>query len=128
MKLTGPQIAERIDGYEVIAGTSNQAGYSYIPRNTIHGFNYGKGGGSMMEITSRNSKAAEMFTEVDAGIDAGDPDITKNPRNLKEKWSYGCIAKALLFLRQGYCCCAITKAFSRAKCTHSAHFTAGRGR
>ena len=31
----------------------------------------------MMEITSRDSKAAEMFTEVDAEIDAGDPDIPK---------------------------------------------------
>ena len=30
LKLTGPQIAERIDGYEVIAGTSNEAGYNYM--------------------------------------------------------------------------------------------------
>ena len=30
LKLTGPQIAERIDGYEVIAGTSNEAGYTYM--------------------------------------------------------------------------------------------------
>lgn len=49
----------------------------HVPRNTIHGFNYGKGGGSMIEITSRDSKAAEMFAEVDAEIDAGDPDIPK---------------------------------------------------
>ena len=31
----------------------------------------------MMEITSRDSKAAEMFAEVDAEIDAGNPDIPK---------------------------------------------------
>lgn len=30
IKLTGPQIAERIGGYEVIAGTSNQDGYIYM--------------------------------------------------------------------------------------------------
>jgi hypothetical protein len=30
IKLTGPQITERIGGYEVIAGTSNQDGYNYM--------------------------------------------------------------------------------------------------
>lgn len=52
----------------------------HVPRNTIHGFNYGKGGGSMMEITSRDSNAAKMFTEVDAEINAKEPDI---PQALK---------------------------------------------
>ncbi len=42
----------------------------HIPRNTVHGFSYGKGGGTMMEITSRDSTAAEMFTSFDAEIDA----------------------------------------------------------
>ena len=47
----------------------------HVPRNTIHGFNYGKGGGSMIEITSRDSNAAEMFADVDAEIGAENPDI-----------------------------------------------------
>ncbi len=42
----------------------------HIPRNTVHGFNYGEGGGTMMEVTSRDSTAAEMFTAFDAEIDA----------------------------------------------------------
>jgi quercetin dioxygenase-like cupin family protein len=42
----------------------------HIPRSTVHGFKYGKGGGTMMEVTSRDSTAAEMFTAFDAQIDA----------------------------------------------------------
>ncbi|MBF0289219.1 MAG: hypothetical protein HQM14_15480 [SAR324 cluster bacterium] len=30
IKLTGPQLVERIGGYEVIAGTSNQGKYNYM--------------------------------------------------------------------------------------------------
>ena len=49
----------------------------HVPRNTIHAFTYGVGGGSMLELTSRESQAAEMFTEVDAEIDPANPDIGK---------------------------------------------------
>jgi quercetin dioxygenase-like cupin family protein len=52
----------------------------HVPRNTVHGFTYGKGGGSMLEITSRDSKAAEMFMAIDAAIDPQAPDI---PRTLQ---------------------------------------------
>jgi quercetin dioxygenase-like cupin family protein len=55
----------------------------HIPRNTVHGFNYGDGGGTMMEITSRDSTAAEMFTAFDAEIDA-ETDISKTLAVLKE--------------------------------------------
>ncbi len=49
----------------------------HVPRNTVHGFNYGEGGGSMLEITSRDSRAAEMFAQIGASIDAANPDIPK---------------------------------------------------
>jgi quercetin dioxygenase-like cupin family protein len=58
--------------HECIPGT-----LVHVRRNTVHGFNYGKGGGKMMEITSRDGKAAEMFTDVDAEIGAAAPEITK---------------------------------------------------
>lgn len=49
----------------------------HIPRNTVHGFSYGKNGGSMMEVTSRDGTAAELFTAFDAMIDAdSDPAMT----------------------------------------------------
>ncbi len=47
----------------------------HVPRHTIHAFKYGAGGGSMLELTSRESRAAELFTQVDAGIDPANPDI-----------------------------------------------------
>ncbi|MGE0484486.1 MAG: cupin domain-containing protein [Gammaproteobacteria bacterium] len=49
----------------------------HVPRGTVHAFTYGAGGGSMLEFTSRESRAAEMFTEVDAEIDPAAPDIAK---------------------------------------------------
>ena len=56
----------------------------HVPRNTVHGFNYGKGGGSMLEITSRESRSAEMFTQVDDEIDPANPDISKAVEILKK--------------------------------------------
>lgn len=47
----------------------------HVPGNTIHAFTYGAGGGSMLELTSRESQSAEMFTQVDAEIDPVDPDL-----------------------------------------------------
>ncbi|SFG77654.1 cupin domain-containing protein [Neptunomonas qingdaonensis] len=49
----------------------------HVPGNTVHAFTYGAGGGSMLELTSRESRSAEMFTEVDAEIDPANPDIGK---------------------------------------------------
>lgn len=49
----------------------------HAPRNTVHTFTYGSGGGSMLELTSRESKSAEMFSEVDAEIDSANLDIPK---------------------------------------------------
>ena len=56
----------------------------YVPRNTVHGFTYGTGGGRMVEITSSDGKAAEMFTAIDAGVDPSSPDIQKTLQILEE--------------------------------------------
>ena len=56
--------------YECAPGT-----LVHVPRNTVHGFNYAAGGGSMLEITSKDSQAAEMFTQVSENIDPENPDI-----------------------------------------------------
>jgi len=47
----------------------------HIPRGTVHGFQYGKGGGQMLEITGANARAAEMFAAVDQASPSGPPDI-----------------------------------------------------
>jgi quercetin dioxygenase-like cupin family protein len=49
----------------------------HIPRGTVHGFQYGKGGGQMLEITGENARAAQMFAAVDQAIPVGPPDVSK---------------------------------------------------
>ena len=49
----------------------------HVPKNTVHAFTYGPGGGSMVEFTSRESRSAETFIDVDAEIDSKNPDIPK---------------------------------------------------
>lgn len=49
----------------------------YVPRGTVHGFRYGKGGGQMLEVTGAGARATDMFTAVDAEIPAGPPDIPR---------------------------------------------------
>ena len=49
----------------------------HVPRGTVHGFTYGRGGGQMLEITSHDALAAQMFTAVHNEIPVGSPDIPK---------------------------------------------------
>jgi quercetin dioxygenase-like cupin family protein len=49
----------------------------HVPRGTVHGFHYGKGGGQMLEITGHDALAAQMFTAVHNEIPVGPPDIPK---------------------------------------------------
>ena len=49
----------------------------HIPRGTVHGFQYGKGGGQMLEITGQNALAAQVFAAVDHASPSGPPDIPK---------------------------------------------------
>lgn len=49
----------------------------HIPRGTVHGFQYGAGGGQMLEITGENALATQMFTAVDRARPVGATDIPK---------------------------------------------------
>lgn len=49
----------------------------HIPRGTVHGFQYGVGGGQMLEITGANALASQMFSAVDQVSPMGIPDIPK---------------------------------------------------
>jgi quercetin dioxygenase-like cupin family protein len=49
----------------------------HVPRGTLHGFRYGRGGGRMLEITGQGALAAQMFTAVDHEIPPGPPDIPR---------------------------------------------------
>ena len=56
----------------------------HIPRGRVHGFQYGKGGGQMLEITGENALAARMFAAVDQTMPSGPPDIPSLLRVLRQ--------------------------------------------
>ncbi len=49
----------------------------YVPRGTVHAFRYRRGGAEMLEITSADARASDMFAAVDREIPAGPPDVPK---------------------------------------------------
>jgi len=49
----------------------------HIPRGTVHAFQYGKGGGQMLEVTGQNAWAAQMFAAVDQVGPVAPPDLPK---------------------------------------------------
>ena len=65
--------------YECLPGT-----LVHIPRGTVHGFQYGEGGGQLLEITGENAGAAEMFAAVDQASPPGPPDVPKLLRVLEQ--------------------------------------------
>lgn len=46
--------------------------FVHVPAGTVHAFGYGPGGGEMLEITGKGSRAVSMFTALDREI-APDP-------------------------------------------------------
>lgn len=49
----------------------------HVPAGTVHAFRYGPGGGEMLEVTGRESKAVQMFSALDREIPPGPPDVPK---------------------------------------------------
>jgi quercetin dioxygenase-like cupin family protein len=55
-----------------------------VPAGTVHAFSYGQGGGEMLEITGKRSKAVQMFTALNDRIPPGSPDLSKVVQVLDE--------------------------------------------
>lgn len=49
----------------------------HVPRGTVHGFNFGRGGGLMLEITGTGANAAPFFAAIHEEIPVGPPNIPK---------------------------------------------------
>ena len=49
----------------------------HLPGGTVHWFRFGKGGGQMISIAGEGGKASTLFTDIDAEIPAGPPDIER---------------------------------------------------
>lgn len=47
----------------------------HVPAGNVHGFRYGAGGGRILEFTGTNSGAVSTFTDLDASVPPGPPDI-----------------------------------------------------
>ena len=67
------EIAFGIEDRELVA----QAGtLVHLPAGTTHWFRFGKGGGEMVSMTSREG-ASHMFTDFDREVSSENPDIEK---------------------------------------------------
>ena len=55
----------------------NQHTLVHVSAGTVHGFNYGAGGGEMLEFIGHGGFATQMFTAVNDEIPPGPPDIPK---------------------------------------------------
>ena len=58
--------------------------FVHLPGGTVHSFRYGAGGGKTLEITGQGSFASKMFTNIDAEVPPGPPDIPKLMEILKK--------------------------------------------
>jgi len=57
----------------------------HVPAGTVHAFNYGPGGGEMVEFTAgRSNRAVQMFTALDRQIPPDPPDVPKVIQVLRE--------------------------------------------
>ena len=71
--VTGGEIAFGIDDRELLAKAGTLV---HLPAGTTHWFRFGKGGGEMISMTSREG-ASHMFTDFDREISPTAPDIAK---------------------------------------------------
>ncbi|WP_207885581.1 cupin domain-containing protein [Pseudomonas sp. 30_B] len=60
----------------------------HIPAGTLHGFNFGPGGGEMIEITGAGSQAIEMFRALDREVPPGPVDV---PKTVQVAGEYGVV-------------------------------------
>ena len=49
----------------------------HVPAGTVHWFRFGKDGGQMISMTGEGSWASTLFTDIDAEIPDGPPDIER---------------------------------------------------
>lgn len=49
----------------------------HVPAGTVHAFQFGPGGGEMLEITGKRSNAVPMFTALDREIPPGPLDVAR---------------------------------------------------
>jgi quercetin dioxygenase-like cupin family protein len=64
-------------GMDEVVMTGGPGTLVHVPGGTVHWFRFGTGGGQMISMTSAGSQASSLFTDIDAEIPAGPPDLEK---------------------------------------------------
>lgn len=67
------QVGFVADGKDATAATGTLV---HLPAGTVHGFQFGPGGGAMISMTSREA-ASHMFADFDREISPDHPDLAK---------------------------------------------------
>jgi hypothetical protein len=49
----------------------------HLPAGTVHSFRFCRGGGQIISMTGDKGQATKLFTEIDAEVPVGAPDIAK---------------------------------------------------
>lgn len=62
------------DGHAVLCQPGSLV---HVPGGTVHAFQFGPGGGEMLEITGAGGRATQMFTDIANTVDAQSPDMGK---------------------------------------------------
>jgi quercetin dioxygenase-like cupin family protein len=71
--VTKGEIAFGIDGRETTASPGTLV---HLPAGTTHWFRFGKGGGEMISMTSREG-ASRLFADLDREVSSENPDLAK---------------------------------------------------
>jgi quercetin dioxygenase-like cupin family protein len=67
------EIAFGMDGKDLVARAGTLV---HLPAGTTHWFRFGKGGGEMISMTSREA-ASQMFADIDRNVSSENPDLGK---------------------------------------------------
>ena len=71
--VTKGEIVFGVDDRQVVATPGTLV---HLPAGSVHWFRYGKGGGEMVSVTSREG-ASQVFIDIDREIPMGAPDVAK---------------------------------------------------
>jgi quercetin dioxygenase-like cupin family protein len=71
--VTKGEIVFGADDREVVATPGTLV---HLPAGSVHWFRFGKGGGEMLSVTSREG-ASQVFADIDREIPVGAPDVAK---------------------------------------------------
>jgi quercetin dioxygenase-like cupin family protein len=58
--------------------------FMHVPAGTVHAFQFGKGGGAMLEVAGAGANATAMFRQLDSEMPPGPPDFGKAVAILRE--------------------------------------------